>query len=210
MSKQFTQEELTERHQALLKLVKRASMTMRPLEADWKETIIQWQKDKNSQFWSRMAIRCLCAAIEARLFAFRKMAEQMAPLSNIQFEIGESETLAEERIVCQQGVPAKRPKFLPFPDAVKESFRLFAKAVGITADVDYGGVGYEALRKTFEVRNRLMHPKTPFDVEVNQMDIATADQGVLWFNVTYVKVIDSCQKKLNQDMQRERGMYESH
>ena len=47
-----------------------------------------WRLDETSQFWSRTTIRCLCAAIEATLFSFRKMAEQMAPLSGFNFQRG--------------------------------------------------------------------------------------------------------------------------
>jgi hypothetical protein len=201
MDNKATQEDLRKMEAALGKLIRHSSLTMLPLEADWNETIKRWQQGRKSQFWSRMAIRCLCAAIEARLFIFRKMAEKMAPLGGMQFEPDETEILTEERIVVRNGVQTKQPKRLPFPESVKESFRLFVKATGATLKINYGVAGYSALCKTFEVRNRLMHPKSPFDVEVKGQDVETAEQGILWFNKTYIDMVDRCQTHLDQTVE---------
>ena len=149
-----------------------------------------------------MAIRCLCAAIEARLFTFRKMAEKDALVTGVTFDPKEIEILTEQRITVTNGVQMNKPRFLPFSDSVKESLRLFAKAAGVTAKIDCGGVGYMALCRTFEVRNRLMHPKTPFDVEVNVRDIDAANQGIEWFNQECSRVIDECQAHCNQSFQK--------
>jgi hypothetical protein len=178
MDNQPNQEDLKKREAELRKLIRYSSLTTAPLESDWKETIKRWQQDRTSQFWSRVAVRCLCAAIEARLFTFRKMAEQMAPLGEVRFESEEIEILTEQRIVVINGVQTIKPKWLPFPTSLKESFRLFAKATGATIKTDYGVVGFEALCSTFDLRNRLMHPKKPFDVQVDAQDIETAEQGI--------------------------------
>jgi hypothetical protein len=198
ISEEFGQEELRKRDAGLRKLIKHSLLTTGPLESDWKEVLKRWQQEKKSQFWSRIAIRCLCAAIEARLFVFRRMAEQMAPLAGVQFEAEEMEILSGERLVIKDGVQTKRPKWLPFPDSLKESFRLFAKASGAIVKIDFGTVGFGSLCSTFDVRNRLMHPKKPFDVEVNARDIDTAEQGIDWFNKTYTDLIDQCQAHLDQ------------
>jgi hypothetical protein len=201
MSIQTDQEDLRKRAADLDKLIKRLALTSEPLESDWRETIKRWQKEGKSQFWSRIAIRTLCASIEARLYSFRKMAEQMAPLEGVQFDSEETAILSEEKVVLTHGVEKKRPKWLPFPDSVKESFRLFAKAVGATIRIDYGTGGFLALCRTFEVRNRLMHPKEPFDIQVAARDINTAEQGIAWFNKTYVDVLDKCQTHIDQKVE---------
>ena len=152
-----------------------------------------------------MAIRSLCAAIEARLFIYRKVAEQMAALGGVEFEAAEKEILSEERIVVRNGMQTKQPKWLPIPDSVKESFRLFAKATGATITIDCGVSGYSALRKTFEVRNRLMHPKSPFDVAVKVQDIETAGQAIDWFNSTHADTIDKCLAHIAQTVKAARN-----
>jgi hypothetical protein len=183
-----SQEELTKKALELAKLVRQCGMTNAPLAADLNFAIQQWQSDRQSQFWSRTSIRCLCASVEAVLFGFRKMAEQMAPLSRIQFDSREVEILSE--IQVRDGV--ERPKWLPFVDSVKESFRLFGKSVKCPIAIDYGDSGFADLCGTFKVRNRLMHPKGPFDVQVTVEELSRADRAVAWFNRTFVSVIDGC------------------
>ncbi len=148
--------ELMKRVAEIQKLISFYTLTCQPLHSDFSFAIRQWQQDRTSQFWSRTAIRCVCAAIEATLFSFRTMAEQAAGVSKppIQFDPEELEILSEKQM--RNGI--LRPKFLSPPDAVKESFRLFAKAIGTTVTLDYGN-GFSDLCATFEVRNRLMHPE---------------------------------------------------
>ena len=124
------------------------------------------------------------------------MSETTAHVANIQFDLKESEILSEKQI--KNGV--ERPKFLSSPDAVKESFRLFAKAIGTTLNVDYGN-GFSDLCATFEVRNRLMHPKKPFDIEVNANNIETADRGIAWFNKTCAYIFSQCQGRIAQNIE---------
>ena len=184
-------EDLLDKATELLKLVRLSGLTYLPLHSDVTYAIKQWQSDP-SQFWSRTSIRCLCAAVEATLFAFRKMAEKMTVLSGIQFDSKEMEILSEKKINGSR-------KYLPFPDAIKESFRLFAKAAGTTVTVDYGDKFLD-LCNTFEVRNRLMHPKKPFDVEVNTGNIEAAERGIIWFNKTYMSVIDQCHAHFSKNI----------
>ena len=190
--------DLKKRAEELRKLVHHSGLTYRPLHSDFTFACKNWLKDRDSQFWSRTSIRCLCAAIEATLFSFRQMARQMAPLSKIEFEPEEQEILCGRKIV--NGVETKRPKYLSPSDSIKESFRLFGKALGATVVVDYGVQGFADLCMTFEIRNRLMHPKSPFDVQVDRKDIDTADRAILWFNRTYQGVIDQCQKHVNENV----------
>lgn len=202
MSKIKYPKELELKAEQLRKLISFSGLTYLPLHSDFNFAAKQWRQDPTSQFWSRTAIRCLCAAIEATLFSFRRMAEEMATLSNIQFDPKEIEILTEKRIASSNGIQITKPKFLPFPDAVKESFRLFAKAAGTKVTVDYSNVsGFDDLCVTFEIRNRLMHPKKPFDVEVKTKDIHMAERGIHWFNRAYISVIDACNAHIGRTVE---------
>ena len=167
-------------------------LVIEPLDSDYNRAIEHWRKDTSSQFWSRTVIRCLCADIEARLFVLRKMAEKLATASGVKFGADELEILSEQRIVTKKGVQNTKRKWLPLPDSVKESFRLFAKGMGAPLAIDYGLKGYSDLCNLFETRNRLMHPKTTFDVAVNPQNVETANQGIHWFNETCAEVFRQC------------------
>jgi hypothetical protein len=163
----------------LAKEIRLIGLTLEPLRADLRLAIDQWRGDKKSQFWSRTVIRCICALTEASLFSVRAMALRSTELTGEKLEPEEVEILTEKRVVKVNGVETTRPKFLPFPEAVKETFRLFAKASGVDARIEYTK-GFEDLCATFQMRNRLMHPKGPFDLEIREANIETADRGICW------------------------------
>ena len=189
--------ELEKQAAELRKLINLSAITLAPLESDFNFALEHSRKEQN-HFWSRTALRCLCAAVEARLFTFRKMAEQLGGISGVQFDAKEVEILTEQRIVIEQsGAQSIKRRSLPFPDSVKESFRLFGKAVGATLVLTYG-TGYSRLCETFELRNRLMHPKAAFDVEVRADQIDTGNRGIEWFNEAYTGVLEQCQAQIQQ------------
>lgn len=199
--KRLGSEELRVKAAELHKLVRHAGLTYLPLKSDVDFSIQQWRSNPSSQFWCRTSIRCACAAIEARLFAFRKMAEKLSLLSGEKFNSKELEVLSEKRIVEQNGGKVIKPKYLPFPDSVKESFKLFGKASGATIQVDYGP-GFKNLCDTFEIRNRLMHPKTPFDVQISLQDIHTADKGFIWFEKAWASVFEQVHAHFQKEIDR--------
>lgn len=192
--------DLFDKKTELLKLVRFSGLTYLPLHSDVAFAIKQWRSDSSSQFWCRTSIRCICAAVEAKLFSFRKMAEKMIILTRVKFDPKEIEILTEKRIIEQNGVQITKPKYLAFPDSVKESFRLFAKAAEATVTVDFGD-NFLDLCKTFEVRNRLMHPKQPFDVEVTSENINTANRGIIWLDETCTSVTDQCHAHFGKNIE---------
>src|SRR4051812_46365314 len=123
------------------KLIRHVFLTLAPLDADCNLAGQHWRRDKQSQFWSRFVIRCLCANIEARLYVYRSTALEMVALSKVNFAQDELDMLREER-VDKNGV--KKAKWLHIRDSVKESMRLFAKAVGTPFHPDCSGKGYAA------------------------------------------------------------------
>jgi hypothetical protein len=183
----------------LLTLFNNMERTLAPLESDARETFNQWRQDKQSQFWARAAIRCLCAVVEAKLFNVRRLAEKIAAATRVQFNQEEIDVLTEQKAnVDSNGNQTLKPYWLPFRDSVKESIRLYVKASGLIIKIDYGVVGYDALCETFKRRDRLMHPKNPDDVQVSEKDMDTAYKGFKWLNTTVTSIAD--QVDANQRM----------
>jgi hypothetical protein len=195
---------LLKREQELRRLIKLSALTIRPLHADFDYAVSQWRASNKSQFWARTSIRCMCAVIEAALFTLRKMAEQLALINKVQFDQKEAELLAEKRIAKENGAEKVRPLFLPLRDSVRQSYRLFGKALGVQIAVDYGK-GYQALCATFEVRNRLMHPKDPFSVEVRDSDLQTANTAIAWFNKTQMDVVNQSKSQIGRRVEELRS-----
>jgi hypothetical protein len=170
------------------KLIRHMGLTMEPLERDVNFAGVQLLNDENTgkehqQFWRRMVIRCLLAATEALLWNMKHIAPKVAYVSRVQ--------LAPEEIKITER------KFLRFPDNVKTTFLLFGKVHGVTVGPIYDQ-DFDALCKTYELRNRLMHPKTPFDPNVSDPDIATAQQGLKWFLREYHELMHRCSQAVDK------------
>ena len=191
------QHSLWKQGEELNRLIRQKMLTLGPLDSDYNLAAKYWRNDaQNRQFWSRVVLRCLCADIEARLYVFRRTALEAANLSKVFFTKQERETLNEAREMIENGNVRTKPKWLPIGDSVKESFRLFAKAVGASFTPDCSAIGFKALCDTFGVRHRLMHPKDIFAVEVRDKDVRTAEEGIQWFNQQCQEVIAQCQSKV--------------
>jgi hypothetical protein len=186
----------------LNKIIKQGGSTIAPLDADCDLARENWRKDREDQAWSRIAVRCLCANIEARLYLYRRTALQALPLSKVLLKQEEEDILREERIVIRNGVQERKPKFLRIEDSVKESMRLFAKAFGASFQPDCGGKGYTAFCATFNVRNRLMHPKGVFDLQVLEKDVETADEAINWMNEQYALMVSAVQAHYSVAIQK--------
>lgn len=175
------------------KLTRHMAITIAPLEADLNFAANQWAKDTQSQFWRRTVIRCHLAVAEALLWNMKHIAAKIACISGLQLTQDELEVAHEERVVMVNGKPERRPKFLKFRDNLKASFSLFSKVHGVRA-AERSGPGFDAFCETYELRSRLMHPKGPFDPNVSDDDIATAQRGGDWFGREYRQLMQRCEE----------------
>jgi hypothetical protein len=190
-------QDLLRQGEELHNLIEQKTQTLVPLDADYNLAGKYWRSDAgNRQFWSRVVLRCLCANIEARLFIFRRIALEAANISKITFTKQERETLIEMREVIENGNVKTKPKWLPIGDSIKESFRLFAKAVGSSFTPDCGAKGFKALCDTFAVRHRLMHPRDVAALEVRDKDVQAAEEGIHWLNQQCEHLFTHCQEEV--------------
>jgi hypothetical protein len=159
------------------KLVRSMQLTVLPLNADLMMAGGQWQKDRPNQFWRRTVIRCLLALLEASLWNMKNTAPKIAVISEVKLSPKELE-FAEDRI---------RP-FPKFRKNLTDTFELFAKVHMIQHSVN-PDKNFEALCTTYELRNRLMHPKRPFDLDVSDQKIDDAMRGAMWFRQEFDKLM---------------------
>lgn len=74
-----------------------------------------------------------------------------------------------------------RPHFPRFLDNVKLAVRRFGKAIEAEVSPDFSGRGWAALRDGVDIRNRLVHPRTPSDLAISDADLLVVEAGVGWF-----------------------------
>jgi hypothetical protein len=171
------------------KLVRSMQLTILPLNSDLLTASDHWLKDKSNQFWRRTVIRCLLALLEAALWNMKNTAPKIAVISEVTLSPKELE-FAEDRV-------------RPFPNFRKNligTFELFAK-VHLIQFLVVADKKFEALCTTYELRNRLMHPKKPFDLDVSDQKIDDAMAGTMWFRQTFDKLMQMRDAETNKFIQ---------
>ncbi len=179
----------------IVKMHRQLMLTIKVLTADVRFAEAQWRLDK-SQFWHRTVIRCVCALVEGTLGLFKNISIPTAGFYGISLSEDDLKVATERRKCRENNVEKMRPAFLPFPDNVKQTFKLLTKAHGVEVKIKYDADGFSELCKTFELRNKLMHPKGPFDLQVTDDALHGAVKGMTWFDGAVALALDECKKKI--------------
>ncbi|MFO1488701.1 MAG: hypothetical protein U1F83_10395 [Verrucomicrobiota bacterium] len=166
------------------------------LDSDVNTAREHWLKSPDSQFWRRMLLRCCCASVEGTLSLLKQVTPHCAEFFDVALTSLEMKILTERRTYVENGVEKTKPAFLPFRDNVKETFKAFAKAHTLSSNTDFNTKGFTELCNAFELRNRLMHPKTVFDLGVDDKALDEAERGLKWFKHSLVKMLEDCGGKL--------------
>lgn len=169
------------------KVLREMSLTSSVLRSDVNRASEAWKAAREDQFWRRNVVRCVFAFTEALLWYLRRTTPILAEVSNVTFSEDELLLLEERRKVRRSGVDVLEPKYLRFQDGVKFTFQSVSKALGVV-NPDFGQVGFQALCKTSDLRNRIMHPKSLFDLEVTDQSIKEAQEGLAWLVSTFEQV----------------------
>ena len=172
--------------------LKRLQLTIEVLDSDVRFANEQWLKNPSSQFWRRTLVRCLCALFEGTLGLLKGATIEISQAFKVALSNGDIEIVTETRSYIEQDRRKTKPAFQPFPDNVKKTFKVFLKAHGNQPAFDFDDAGFGALCETALLRNKLMHPKGPFDVEVNDQAITTAERGMRWFDDALSKIFALC------------------
>jgi hypothetical protein len=132
------------------------------------------------------------ALLEAALWNMKMVAPKIASISEVKLSPKEIE-FAEDRL---------RP-FPKFRTNLTQTFEIFAKvhlySLIVNQDKDF-----ESLCKTYELRNRIMHPKRPFDLDVSDQNMDDAIRGVVWFRQTFDNLMRATDAKTQRMIARAR------
>jgi hypothetical protein len=177
---------------AIAKMGKQLTLTIAVLDADVKFAAEQWRKSPSNQFWRRTLVRCLCALAEGVLSLLKNIAPDSAKFFEVELTEKDMEVATERRNYIDNGIQKSKPAFLKFSENLKETFKLFAKAHTVQFEIRYDKSGFKELCDTFDSRNKLMHPKGLFDVEVSDKAVDAADQGMKWFDSELHNLLQEC------------------
>lgn len=129
----------------------------------------------------RGLVRTLIAAVEGLTWIYREhvtgIAETMEALTD-----QERQVLAEAAyFVSEDGKISMQRRSISVTAMIRFITRIAARAAPGN-EPDFGDEGWANLKQTFEIRNRITHPKVEADLEISSDDVSRALSAFFWFS----------------------------
>ena len=144
----------------------------------------------DDQFLRRMTIRCFAATVEGILYGLKILGKASGEICGYQF------TDAEMFLLTEKQDKQKKLRRLVFRENMIETFKLFAKVNGGCCLTDFDQSGFQSLCKTFDLRNRLMHPKSPMTFYVSDVEKQKCAEASAWLDNELNRLLGACGKKM--------------
>lgn len=139
----------------------------------------------------RNFIRAVCSNVEGTLnWLMYMLSENLSGIDEEQML-----ALKEKKRVKKEGRIVEVPLRNGTVEKIKFVFKLLAKFPG-GDKMDFGDNNFSKLRNSFEVRDRLMHPKRDADLSVTEEEVQTMIDGYRWYITNYQATLKSIEKAL--------------
>jgi hypothetical protein len=161
--------------------------------SDLKQASGEMKAHPGDQFWRRTTIRALAATLDGIVFCLKQTALATGPMNGFKFSEKELFFLSEE---ASEPIIGKKPKLPSFRENLKDTFKLFAKTNKISCPTDFNQDGFTALCETYELRHRLVHPKSYMTFCVSDQEKQRAGEAVYWLNNEIKELLDACSRSL--------------
>lgn len=147
------------------------------------------EKD-DTQTSRRDFIRTLFAAVEGIVWQFRETvrssAEDLDALPPM-LAMAMTETSYS---VSESGKLTDQQRFIPLPAMIRLVTNV-AKELAPTLDIAFNEKGWDDLKRTIAIRNRITHPKGISDLAISSDDTKTAWSGLIWLLDHFAEVTQS-------------------
>ncbi len=130
----------------------------------------------------RQYVRAVFAMIEGTIYVMKQLARN----SIEKLSAAELALIAEELYdLNDKGEPIIRPNYLKLEKNIKFAFSIYAKSVGLTYTLPVHESGWNSLKQSIKLRNRLMHPKKFSDLDVTDDEFNSVVATHEWFDQKY-------------------------
>lgn len=156
----------------------RGAELIQELSQDIAHAYATLEKDKPSQYLRRCVVRAVFSFIEAAIESIKWELRSSIRTSDFTGTLTERE---QETLGSLHVIGPRNDKFLPLDQNLKRTFRLATKVwqlKGFRLDTD--GEDFQDFLRAKFARNRLTHPKTLYDIEVNDNDMHCHTIAGMW------------------------------
>lgn len=160
------------------------------------------QKSDPTEYHRRQYIRAVFAHLEGATFGLKQLAISSgdSSLSDAELALLRGETYRLNEL----GEAVVGTARVTLPSDIRFAFKTYAKSVGFAYDLPVNEPEWAALMRARKVRDRLMHPRGPRDLEIADQELGDATQAAEWFQAQYRQLQDLMMDQLS----RNHGMNE--
>jgi hypothetical protein len=178
---------------------------LQALRSDIDAAYAALEGDKSSQYLRRCVVRAIFSYIDAIVECVKVELRSTVRTGGFSGALNEKEveTLGPLAIIgtSQPG------KFLPLDSNVKRTFRLATKIWGLKSfRLKTGDQDFEDFLAAKSARNRLTHPRTFYDIEVNDYDMHCHTIAGMWMQNELKRLFDARIVALAEDLPEEDRM----
>jgi hypothetical protein len=136
-------------------------------------------RQQDTSFNRRTIIRSVFAAIEGSIWIYRTHITELAELT-YELEHDQKAALLEAQYFIESNGDIKTLKKFSETLSIFRLITKVAQKIAPDIQVNFSSAGWENLKKTSQLRNRLMHPKQETDLIVELQEIESAQKALLW------------------------------
>ncbi len=158
----------------------------------------------DTQTSRRDLVRTVFAAIDGMAWIYREFVrENIGALELIEPE--EDLALSEMTYsVTNVGKVVAQKKYISVPSAIRLASRMISRAVP-SFEPDFGGAGWAQFKAATEIRNRITHPKSEADLQIDNLNICACLDGFYWLMELLVEGMEVCLHAVKSEAEWTRG-----
>ena len=161
--------------------LKQILLVIEVLEADI-SPILDMDCAEQSGVQRRTVVRAVFALIEGLTYLIKQTALEIDDVFERRLALPERMAIKEQVArIDDRGQVQVRTEYPTVVCNVRFAFNMLEKATGSEFELDVGTVGWEALKKSISVRDRITHPKQASDLEIAESEIASLKIANMWF-----------------------------
>jgi hypothetical protein len=147
------------------------------------------EKDRSSQYLRRCVVRAIFSFIEALIECVKWELRSSVRAGEF---LGLLSAAEQEVLGSLHVIGARNDKFLSLDQNIKKTFRLATKIWQLTDFyLDTSGTDFQDFLRAKLARNRLTHPKTVYDIEVNDYDMSCHTIAGMWVQVEMLRLFEA-------------------
>ncbi|WP_312915760.1 hypothetical protein [Stutzerimonas kunmingensis] len=174
---------------------------LQALQGDIDQAYANLEADRESQFLRRCVVRAIFSYIEAIAECVKVEIRSTIRTGGYSGKLTPKEQETLGALVIFGAEPGK---FLPLDQNLKRTFKLAAKVWNLSYRLSTDGEDFRDFLSAKSARNKLTHPRTFYDIEVNDYDMHCHTVAGMWvqkeFRRLFQERVKSIASKLPEDM----------